>query len=136
MKSIFTISLPIADRRRSMSFYRAVFDLQLVGAPSEDGIPEPLQFKLDDRSLLALIPAGGLDWVLGEQPLAPSGHSECLLGFTVAVDAEVDQITQRVKDSGGSVITEASREDCGYTALFTDPDGHAWQITASSVPVG
>ncbi|MGO3146078.1 MAG: VOC family protein [Leucobacter sp.] len=134
MKHNFTVSVPINDRRRAMLFYRNVLDLRPVGAPSDDGIPEPLQFAIGDSTLLALIPADGLDWVLGEQPLAPPGHSECLLGFNAGSDAEVDEIVQRVRDSEGSVIAEASCQDWGYTALCADPDGHVWEIVASSSP--
>ncbi|MDR5701187.1 VOC family protein [Agromyces aerolatus] len=129
-----TISLPIADRRRAMHFYRTAFDFEPVGAPEEDGIPEPLTFRLDDRTLLALIPAAGLAGAIGRRPLAPSGVSECLLGVTLTSDAEVDRLVERIADSGGSILSAAAREDWGYTALCADPDGHAWQIFAEPAP--
>lgn len=130
----FTISLPTDDRDRAMSFYRDVFELELVGEPEADGIPEPLQFRLGDGVLLALIPTGGLAGALGERDLASSGVSECVLGYAVDAGAEVDELVRRIRDAGGSVLTEAVSEDCGYTALCADPDGHAWQITAEAAP--
>lgn len=126
-----TFSLPIADRARAMAFYRDAFAFRLVGAPEEDDIPEPLQFRLDSQTLLALIPADGLSWVLGGRPLAPPEISECLLGMTLTTEAEVNNLVECVRHAGGDVITAPRSEPSGYTALCIAPDGHAWQLTAS-----
>lgn len=130
----FSISLPTSDRHRAMSFYRDVFDLEPIGTPDADGIPEPLQFPLDEGVLLTLIPTGGLAWVLGERHLAPSETHECVFGLVVDSRAEVDQIVRRLRDAGGAVLTEPAFEDWGCTVLCADPDGHAWQITAEVSP--
>lgn len=127
-----TISLPIADRRAALAFYHQVFGWEAVGEPEEDGVPEPLQFRLDRRTLLALIPASGLGWVLGDRPVAPAGVSECLLGVTLDAIADVDRLVERFSQAGGDVIAGPGREDWGYTALCTDLDGHVWQLTAPS----
>ena len=39
-------------------------------------MPEPLQFALGDGVNLMLIPAGGFDWITGDQEVAPHGTSE------------------------------------------------------------
>lgn len=126
-----TFTLPITDRARALAFYRDVFNFELVGVPAEDGLPEPLQFRLDSQTLLALIPADGLGWVLGDRPLAPSEASECLLGMTLATETELDDDVEHIRRAGGDVITPPKTESWGYTALCLDPDGHAWQLTAS-----
>ncbi|WP_029089881.1 VOC family protein [Brevibacterium album] len=126
------ISLPIADRRRSMDFYREAFGFEAVGVPEADGVPEPLQFRLGARTLLVLVPSGGFGWVLGDRPLAPYGASECLLGLVLTAEAEVDEVIERVRRAGGEVSAEPANQDWGYTAICTDPDGHAWQVTAGS----
>lgn len=126
-----TLSLPVTDRARAMAFYRDAFNFELVGTPGEDGIPEPLQFRLDNQTLLALIPVDGLGWVLGDRPLAPPGASECLLGVTLATQNEINDLVERVRRAGGEVITSPRTESWGYTALCLDPDGHAWQLTAA-----
>lgn len=128
----FTISLPIADRPKSMAFYRDAFDFEPMGTPTEDGVPEPLQFRLDQRTVLLLIPTGGFGWVLGSRATASPDVSECLLSFTVTSTQEVEAIVERVRGAGGQVIAEPSHKDWGYTAICTDLDGHAWNITTAS----
>lgn len=128
------VSLPTLDRQRAMAFYRDAFGFELVGTPEEDGIPEPLMFRLDGRTLLALIPDDGLDGVLGTRPLAPAGTSECLLGVTLASEAEVSALVERIRGAGGEVIVDFAHEEWGYTGVCADPDGHAWQITAEPAP--
>ncbi|MFD0557083.1 hypothetical protein FB566_2338 [Stackebrandtia endophytica] len=130
--SEFLVSLPIADRRRSADFYRDAFGFDPVGAPTEDGLPEPLQYQLGEQTLLALIPSDGLDWVLGDRRLAPPQVSECLLGMTVETAHDVDGLVDRVRLAGGEVISAPGQQDWGYTAICTDVDGHAWQITTES----
>lgn len=127
----FLVSLPVDDRQRAMAFYREAFGFEPIGAPAEDGVPEPLQFRLDERTVLALIPAGGLGWDLGGRRIAPSGVSECLLGVTLGTEPDVDRLVERIRHAGGEVIAEPERQDWGYTAVCADVDGHAWQLTAA-----
>ncbi|CAM3120167.1 VOC family protein [Prescottella defluvii] len=123
------VSLPIADRMTSMLFYRDAFGFEPVGEPAEDGVPEPLMFRIDERTLLVLVPAGGFGWVLGDgRALAPAGTSECLLGLEVATEQEVADLVQRTRDAGGEVLAEPERKPWGYVALCGDPDGHVWQV--------
>lgn len=42
------MNLPIVDRRASFVFYRDGLGFDPVGEPTEDGVPEPLQFALND----------------------------------------------------------------------------------------
>ncbi|MGW0433605.1 VOC family protein [Micromonospora sp. NPDC003197] len=123
------ISLPIADRRRAMAFYRDAFGFDPVGEPAEDGVPEPLQYQLNDRTLLMLIPTGGFGWVLGDRAVAPTGVSECILSTTVATEREVIEVIERVRRCGGDVVTEPSPQPWGYSGLCADLDGHVWQVT-------
>ncbi len=44
------ISLPVADRQTSYAFYRAALGIEAVGEPADDGVPEPLQFAVNDDS--------------------------------------------------------------------------------------
>jgi catechol 2,3-dioxygenase-like lactoylglutathione lyase family enzyme len=44
-----TISLATADRSRSLAFYRDGLGLEAFGPLADDGVPEPLQFRLASK---------------------------------------------------------------------------------------
>ncbi|MFD6856891.1 VOC family protein [Rhodococcus sp. NPDC060090] len=124
------ICLPISDRTNSMIFYRDTFGFELVGEPADDGVPEPLMFRVDQQTMLMLIPAGGFGWALGEgRELAPTGTSECIVDVGVADEDEVAVLVERIRSAGGKVLGEPQRKPWGYEATCTDPDGHVWQVS-------
>lgn len=129
------VCLPIDDRKRAMDFYTTAFGLDPIGLPADDGVPEPLQLRLDARTMLMLIPTGGFGWVLGDRHLAASEVSECLLSVTLDSPGEVDRIAARVAEAGGRILTSPRQQEWGYTALCTDLDGHAWQLMAEPTAV-
>ena len=122
------VSLPIADRRTSFTFYRDGLGFAALGEPWEDGIPEPLQFALNDGVRVMLIPTGGFDRITGNHQVAPSGTSECVLVLATGTDEGVDEVIQRAQIAGADVITPPGRQPWGYTGAFADPDGHIWMV--------
>ncbi|RKQ90975.1 hypothetical protein C8N24_0791 [Solirubrobacter pauli] len=120
------VSLPIADRRASHAFYAEVLQLQAFGAPADDGVPEPLQFALNDGVHLMLIPRGGFGWVIGDRDAAARGQVETVLSLT----GDVDAVIERARRAGGEIVTEPARQPWGYTGTFADRDGHLWMVTA------
>jgi predicted lactoylglutathione lyase len=122
------ICLPIEDRRRSYAFYQEALGLKPVGEPDEDGIPEPLQFGLADDVNLMLIPTGGFSWVLGDQPAAPTGQSECILSLRVDSEDAVDALAAQAIAAGAKEVTAPTRKPWAYLTTFTDPDGHLWMV--------
>ncbi len=122
------ISLPIADRLTSHDFYRTALGLNPIGEPAEDGIPEPLQFEINQGLRLMLIPTEGFSWVIGENEVASPGISECILSIEAVSDPEVDEIVRRALNAGANIISEPSKQDLGYTGMFSDPDGHIWEV--------
>ena len=122
------ICLPIEDRPRSYAFYQEALGLKPVGEPDEDGIPEPLQFALADDVNLMLIPTGGFGWVLGDQPAAPTGQSECILSLRVDSEAAVDALAAQAIAAGAKEVTAPTRKPWAYLTTFTDPDGHLWMV--------
>ncbi len=124
------ISLPIEDRPRSYAFYQEALGLTPVGELDEDGIPEPLQFQLADDVRMMLIPTEGFGWVLGDQPAAPHGQSECILSVEVESEAAADALAARAVAAGAVQVTAPTRKPWTYMATFTDPDGHLWMVTA------
>jgi hypothetical protein len=124
------VSLPIADRRTSYRFYRDGLGLDAPGEPAEDGVPEPLQFTVNDGLRIMLIPAGGFSWVVGHHDVAARGQSECVVSLGAATPAEVGQVIERARDAGAEIITEPGQQPWGFTGTFADPDGHIWMVTS------
>jgi uncharacterized protein len=124
------VSLPITDRQRSFMFYRDGLGFDPVGEAAEDGIPEPLQFVVNDGLCLMLVPRGGFGWVIGEHEVAQRGHSECVVSLGVSTQTEVSELIKRARQIGGDVVTEPGQQPWGYAGAFTDPDGHIWMVAA------
>lgn len=124
------IALPTADRVRSHAFYQEGLGLTAFGEPADDGVPEPLQFRLGADVTLMLIPPGGFGWVTGNRPTAEPGVSECLLCLPAANDAEVAEQVARAVAAGAEVVAPPSDQPWGVTAaVVADPDGHLWQFS-------
>lgn len=118
------VSLPITDRRTSHTFYAEVLQLEEFGAPADDGVPEPLQFALNDGLHLMLVPRGGFGWVIGDRDAAARGHVETVLSLT----GDVDALIARARAAGAEVVAEPAQQPWGYTGTFADPDGHLWMV--------
>ena len=120
------VSLPIADRRTSSAFYSAVLGIDPFGEPADDGVPEPLQFAVNDGLHLMLVPRGGFGWVIGDRDAAAPGQIECVL----SVVGDVDALIARAREAGAEIVTAPSQQPWGYTGTFADPDGHLWMASA------
>ncbi|NUO40769.1 MAG: VOC family protein, partial [Streptomyces sp.] len=84
--------------------------------------------------------AGGLGLVLwGRDKLAadcgldadkePPAFGGIVLAHNVRSDTEVDELLTAAQAAGGTVTKLAALNEIGfYSAAFTDPDGHAWEI--------
>jgi predicted lactoylglutathione lyase len=65
---------------------------------------------------------------------APRGQSECLLGLAAESDGEVDELVERARQAGATVVTQAGQQPWGYSGAFADPDGHVWMVTSGPLP--
>jgi len=128
------ISLPIADRATSFAFYSRGLGLEPIGELADDGVPEPLQFVLNDGVNLMLIPTGGFGWVLGGREVAERGRSECILTLRAASNPGVDDVLERALRAGAELVTAAGAQPWGYAGVFADPDGHVWMVTSEPFP--
>ncbi len=104
------ISLPIADRQASYRFYGAGLGLRAVGELADDGVPEPLQFELNDGARLMLVPTGGFGWVIGDHEVAPPGSSECMIGIGADTTAAVDAMIECVRQAGAKIVTQPAQQ--------------------------
>jgi hypothetical protein len=125
------IGLPIADRLTSFNFYRNALGLAPIGEPVEDGVPEPLQFAVNEGLRLMLVPVGGFGWVIGDNNVAERGFSECILSMEAATESDVDEIVRSAVNAGGKVVNEPAQQAWGYTGGFSDPDGHIWTVVST-----
>jgi uncharacterized protein len=128
--SSVVVSLPIADRRTSCAFYSEALGLEAIGEPAADGVPEPLQFDLNDGIRLTLVPTRGFGWVIGDREVAPRGHCECVLMLRREDRRGVTELFERARDAGAQSVSEPSQQPWGYSGVFADPDGHLWLVTA------
>jgi predicted lactoylglutathione lyase len=127
-----TVALPVADRRTTFTFYTEGLGLTPLGDPAEDGVPEPLQFALNDGARVMFIPTGGFGWVTGNRATAPSDQSECLLVITLADQRDVLNMVHRARGAGAEIIMEPAEQPWGFSAVFADPDGHLWQVRSAT----
>jgi uncharacterized protein len=128
------VSLPIADRRTSFAFYAEGLDFEAIGEVADDGVPEPLQFALNDGVRLMLIPTVGFGWVIGDREVAGRGQSECMFSLHAETEADVDELVERAHQAGGEVVTQPGQQPWGYAGAFADPDGHVWMVTSQTFP--
>jgi predicted lactoylglutathione lyase len=126
------VALPTADRSRAHAFALAL-GLETPGAPAEDGVPEPLRVQLNERASVMYVPTGGFGWITGGRATVESGTSECLLSLQVSTTSEVDDMVGLVDAAGGRVVSGPEQKTYGYTATFTDPDGHLWEAIVSAI---
>jgi len=110
------VCLPITDRQASFAFYRDGLGFEPVGEPAEDGVPEPLQFTLNDGLRVMLVPVGGFDRITGDHDTAPNGCSECVL--TIATNTPtndgVAKLIHRARAAGGTMVTAAGQQPWDY----------------------
>ena len=123
-----TVALPVADRRTTFTFYAEGLGLGPFGELGEDGVPEPLQFTLNDGVRVMFIPSGGFGWVTGGRQTARSDQSECLLVMALADQGDLLGMVDRARKAGAEIVMEPAEQPWGFTAVFADPDGHLWQM--------
>ena len=123
------IALPTADRVVAHAFYAKAFGFEAFGEPADDGVPEPLQFRVEDGLVLMLIPTGGFGWTVG-RPVAERGTSEVAMTITLDGADAVDAAFGRAVSAGAEVVAEPEQKPWAYTAAVADPDGHVWLLNS------
>jgi len=115
------VTLGVGDLARSKAFY------------------EQLGWHGQEVEETVFVQAGGIALVLwGRDKLAadcgleggpPAGFGGIVLAQNVRSAGEVDEIVAAAAAAGGTVTRPPSETFYGgYAGVFTDPDGHAWEI--------
>jgi len=115
------ITLGVRDLARAKAFYEALG--WTTGAAPEDDV--------------VFFPAGGMVVALWDRgSLAENsgvedsgGWGGVTLAHNVRSPAEVDAVVQEARAAGANIVREPGETFWGgYSAAFTDPDGHTWEI--------
>lgn len=118
---ISVVTLGGGDLARARSFYEALG--WTTGAAPEDDV--------------VFFPAGGMVVALWDRgSLAENsgvedsgGWGGVTLAHNVRSPAEVDAVVQEARAAGANIVREPGETFWGgYSAAFTDPDGHTWEI--------
>lgn len=123
------ITLAVGNLEKSVRFYRDGLGWKtrgIVGADYEYGAAA--FFDLQSGLCLALWPRESLAHEAGIQEQPPA-MTELMLSQSVESREEVEQILQMAAQAGGEIVKPAHDTLLGgHAGLFTDPDGHLWEI--------
>jgi len=115
------ITLGVRDLARARAFYEALG--WTTGAAPEDDV--------------VFFPAGGMVVALWDRArLAEDSRVEdsggwggATLAHNVRSADEVDAVTEEARAAGANIVREPAKTFWGgYSAAFTDPDGHPWEV--------
>ncbi len=117
------VTLGVADVSRARAFY--------------EGLAWRHSPRPDDEEDVAFFQAGGIVIGLwGRSELAEDtavvdsgGWGGITLAHNVASPAEVDAVIDQAREAGATVTRQpAATSWGGYSGVFTDLDGHAWEV--------
>ncbi|TFH51352.1 MAG: VOC family protein [Lysobacterales bacterium] len=125
---ISVITLGVDDMERATHFYR-----DGLGLPIRDDKPPVVYFQLRG-TWLALFPRQALA-NYANVPAHGEGFAAITLSCNVDSREEVDKTTRAAEQAGAAIINPPHEVGWGgYTAWFSDPDGHLWEIVWNPNP--
>jgi catechol 2,3-dioxygenase-like lactoylglutathione lyase family enzyme len=118
---ISLLTLGVRDLARARAFYEAL-GWVTVARPDDDVV-----FFRSRGMILALWDRARLAEDSGVED--SGGWGGATLAHNVRTPEEVDAVTQEARAAGANIVREpAATFWGGYSAAFTDPDGHPWEI--------
>lgn len=121
LKSVGAITLFVEDPQQSKSFYQDVFDVSVI---VEDDDAVALSFENTIVNLLA-VPAAR---ELINPGAVASREAGSHFQLTIWVD-DADTVCAELATRGVELLNGPMNREWGMrTAIFTDPDGHIWEI--------
>lgn len=124
------VALPVADRRRAADFYRAFLQSDPYGAIADDGLPEPLQFRVNAGTTILLIPAGGFNWVLQDhRTVGAATVVRTALTWILDDEDSVERAAARAEAAGAETVVPPTTQPWQvFAGVIADPDGHLWVL--------
>ena len=121
LEYVSAISLFVEDLEGAKSFYRKVFDVDVV---FEDATSVCVKF---DHLFVNLLLVGAAQELV--EPLAVAGRDAgSRFQLSIWVD-DVDAVCALLAKRGVELLTGPADREWGMrTATFTDPDGHSWEV--------
>ena len=118
---ISVLTLGVRDLARARAFYEAL-GWATRAAPDDDVV-----FFRSGGMVLALWDRARLAEDSGVED--SRGWGGMTLAHNVRSPEEVDAVIEEVRAAGGTIVREPAETFWGgYSAAFTDPDGHPWEI--------
>ena len=123
MRSVVTlITLGVDDLPRARAFYAALGWRESASSSEEIAFLHGVGPALGLWSRAALAEDSGV-------AQDPGGWGGITLAHNVGSPEEVDAVLAEAQDAGGTVVRAAVTTDWGgYSGVFTDPDGHRWEV--------
>jgi catechol 2,3-dioxygenase-like lactoylglutathione lyase family enzyme len=118
---ISLITLGVRDLARARAFYEGL-GWKTGAAPEDDVV-----FFRSGGMILALWDRARLAEDSGVKD--SGGWGGATLAHNVRSPEEVDTVTEEARAAGASIVREPGKTFWGgYSAAFTDPDGHPWEV--------
>jgi catechol 2,3-dioxygenase-like lactoylglutathione lyase family enzyme len=120
------LTLGVEDIEQSVKFYH-----DGLGFPILERMGEFVCFELNGFAL-ALFPKDAHATGANLDP-AKTGTGDVSLAHNVESRSEVNAIIEAAEEAGATITKPpAETEWGGYSAYFTDPDGHLWEVAAGA----
>jgi catechol 2,3-dioxygenase-like lactoylglutathione lyase family enzyme len=115
------ITLGVRDLARARSFYEA------LGWTTRAGAEDDVVFFQTAGMVVALWDRAALAEDSGVEDAG--GWGGVTLAYNVRSPAEVDEVIEEARSAGAEIVREPDEAFWGgYSAAFTDPEGHAWEV--------
>lgn len=109
------IAIAVNDLKKTLVFYQQVFDVEVM-------------YKQD--GFLQVTTPGSKDIIVFEKKKAPYGQTGGIahFGFRLRDPRDIDEITDRVRKAGGTIINKGEFVPGSPYIFFKDPDGYEVEV--------
>ena len=116
------LNLPVVNLEASEDFYQQIgFEIK----KSDDMMDKMRGIATLDNTVIMLIETKQFKKV---SRLSKIGNNEALISLSLNTKAEVDQLLDLVESANGTVIERGTMHEGFYGGLFSDIDGHLFNI--------
>lgn len=116
------LNLPVVNLEASEDFYQQIgFEIK----KSDDMMDKMRGIATLDNTVIMLIETKQFKKV---SRLSKIGNNEALISLSLNTKAEVDQLLDLVENANGTVIERGTMHEGFYRGLFSDIDGHLYNI--------